>query len=635
MLKKRLLIGTYNHLPEGSPDSTFEEIYQTCYRPFLSTLNRFPDIQATLFYSGSLLKRLESRHQEYLMLLEEMTARRQIELLGGGFYAPILPLIPNSDRLGQIELLTTYLRKTFGKRPRGCWLTEYAWEPWIASTLQTCGMDFTFLSVEQFRESLHINGGTAYPVITEDQGRCIIVMPVIDCSTIMDTPQGFIQAVEATAESTFTILMSPGESIRELWLRSGLESPDLYMEQTFAWLQRSSLEIETTTPSKFLKSNRQWTKAYFPGTASRRFMRAAGSDVTTTIGSIRQAILASSTVSILYARMHHVHLLISQLRGDKSRKKTAFEDLWRSQGGDVFWEGSAGGMRLPHLRRVAYQALIDAEQTTRIKGTFKPGIIRADIDFDGNKEFLYQGTELNAYLSSKDAMLLELDVIKWRRNLCDLFYPAMDRKNSRNNCFQDHIYTQKPGGTSACQPWMDDIGNHKSTLYENNPALDTVDSVSFRKECLVSIGVAIRKLSIGKRYSFRNRQITVAYEICNQSEEVADFWFAAELNIGVLPEELNIASLDDNSINIATLYHDTGTELGQFSRLRMVGENTIRHLEVSSSKPAFLNCSKVTDSRFADDMNAVIQGFTALCHWPVQLAPEASWQTTCILSVKD
>ena len=53
------------------------------------------------------------------MLINDMVKRKQLELLGGGFYDPILPVIPNSDRSGQIEALTTYLRKHFGKRPRG------------------------------------------------------------------------------------------------------------------------------------------------------------------------------------------------------------------------------------------------------------------------------------------------------------------------------------------------------------------------------------------------------------------------------------------------------------------------------------------------------------------------------------
>ena len=273
MQKTHLIIGAYNHLPEGLSESEFEGVYQSCYRPFLSVLNRFPEIQATLFFSGSLLKRFEFRHPEYLMLLEEMTARRQVELLGGGFYAPIMPLIPSADRLGQIELLTTYLRKTFGKRPRGCWLSEFAWEPWLSSTLQTCGMDYTFLSAEQFLESIPGSREELLPIITEDQGRCTTILPVHDCSTSFETPLGFVDSLNELKPGNMHILMLPGESIRLLWESSGLESPDVYMERTFAWLRKSALEYETTTPSRYLKTNRQWTKAYFPGTASIRLIQ--------------------------------------------------------------------------------------------------------------------------------------------------------------------------------------------------------------------------------------------------------------------------------------------------------------------------------------------------------------------------
>ena len=216
MQKTHLIIGAYNHLPEGLSESEFEGVYQSCYRPFLSVLNRFPEIQATLFFSGSLLKRFEFRHPEYLMLLEEMTARRQVELLGGGFYAPIMPLIPSADRLGQIELLTTYLRKTFGKRPRGCWLSEFAWEPWLSSTLQTCGMDYTFLSAEQFMESIPGSRENLLPIITEDQGRCTTILPVHDCSTSFGTPLGFVDGLDQLKPGSMHILMLPGESIRFL-----------------------------------------------------------------------------------------------------------------------------------------------------------------------------------------------------------------------------------------------------------------------------------------------------------------------------------------------------------------------------------------------------------------------------------
>jgi hypothetical protein len=122
MQKSYVIIGAYNLMPEGIEDAALEEAYQFCWRPFLSVLYRFPAIAAVLHYSGTVLRWLDAKHPEFIMLLEEMAARKQIELLGGAYFSPLLPLIPAQDRLGQIELLTTHIRRSFAKRPRGCWL---------------------------------------------------------------------------------------------------------------------------------------------------------------------------------------------------------------------------------------------------------------------------------------------------------------------------------------------------------------------------------------------------------------------------------------------------------------------------------------------------------------------------------
>ncbi|HOX91887.1 MAG TPA: DUF1925 domain-containing protein, partial [Spirochaetales bacterium] len=394
MLKSYLALGTYNHIPEGTSDSDFENLYQYCYRPFLSALNRFPEIQACMFFSGSLLRRLEAKHPEYLMLLEEMSARRQIEVLGGAFYAPILPLIPGSDRVGQIELLTTWLRKRFGKRPRGCWLHEYAWEPWMASTLQTCGMDYAFIGAPQFRATLGAKR-VPTPVLTEDHGRLTVLVPSWDCGENFDKPLSYPDAFAALGgpmDKGLVSLMIAGERIRDLWEASGVESPDAYMESVFGELRKLTLLVDITTPSRYLKTHRPADREYFPGAASERFMRGLSSDPSAN-PSMRSAMLRYAAGSALYSRMHHVSIIIGQLRGDRSRKKTASEDLWKGQGADAYWLAPNGGIASARIRRAAFTALLDAEQTTRLKGTFKPGIVRADLDFDGVKELLFQGTD--------------------------------------------------------------------------------------------------------------------------------------------------------------------------------------------------------------------------------------------------
>ena len=144
-----LIFGTHNSQPVGNFDFIFEHAYQRAYKPFLSVVNKFPNFPIVLHYSGNLLEWMEEHHPEFLMLLKELVKRKQIEMIGGGFYEPILSLIPHSDKLGQIESLTTYIRVQFGKRPRGSWLAERVWEPSLASTLKNSGMEYIFLDDNQ------------------------------------------------------------------------------------------------------------------------------------------------------------------------------------------------------------------------------------------------------------------------------------------------------------------------------------------------------------------------------------------------------------------------------------------------------------------------------------------------------
>lgn len=625
MLKTHLVLGTYNHLPEGLDEGAFETIYQSCYRPFLSALNRFPEIQASLYYSGSLLKRFEARHPEYLMLLEEMSARRQIELVGGGFYAPILPLIPASDRLGQIEMMTTYLRKSFGKRPRGCWLTEYAWEPWLASTLQASGMDYTFLSASQFREALGRDDTDLSPVVTEDQGRCITVLPVVDCSTGFPAPVGLVEAAEAVGPRPLTVLMAPGENIASLWEASGLESPDLYMERTFSWFRKNALETETTTPSRYLKTRHVSAKLYFPGSATGRFMKASAAPGSNyACGSLRRSILRYASSAALYSRMYYVHLLIGQLRGDKSRKKTAIEDLWKGQCGNAYWLSPGGGIEQASIREAAYRSLIDAELTTRQKGAFLPGIIKADVDFDSSKEYIYQGMDMNAYIHSRGAVLVELDALKARRNLCDLFSDAPEGDRARKSSFVDRLYAEEPDDNRSLAPWTGDHGPFSRHLYDEVNAVGDLSALSFFKDGFIGLGGTKRSIAITKKFSFSKKAVRVAYSVQNRSDAEAVFWLGVEMNLSPGSEPLEAITADASSLDPDSLASERGIKLGTVSKLSVRTAGPVKSLSMAMSVPASVQASVVG--------RELRQGFSFLIVWPIKLLADETWCSEILLS---
>jgi len=522
-------------------------------------------------------------------------------------------------------MMTTYLRKSFGKRPRGCWLAEYAWEPWLASTLQASGMDYTFLSAAQFREALGRDDADLAPVVTEDQGRCITVLPVFDCSTGFTDPIGLVEAAEAVGPRPLTVLMAPGENISSLWEASGLESPDLYMERAFSWFRKNALETETTTPSRYLKTKRVATKLYFPGSATGRFMTASAAPGSShACGSLRRSIIRYASTAALYSRMYYVHLLIGQLRGDKSRKKTAIEDLWKGQCGNAYWLSPGGGIEKPSIREAAYRSLIDAELTTRQKGAFVPGIIKTDVDFDSSKEYIYQGVDMNAYIHPRGAVLVELDALKARRNLCDLFTDAPEGDRASKSSFVDRLYVREPDADRSLSPWTGDHGPFSSHLYDETNTEGDLQALSFFKDGFVGLGGTKRSIAITKRFSFSKKAVRVSYSVQNRSDAEAVFWLGVEINLSPGSEPLEEIMADASSLEPESLSAERGTNLGTVSKLSIRTAGPVKSISMTMSVPASAQASVVGRD--------IRQGFAFLLVWPIHLGADATWRSEILLS---
>jgi hypothetical protein len=138
------------HQPVGNFDDVFERAYARCYLPFLEVLARHPSIRMGLHYSGPLLEWIERAHPVYFDRLRALAGSGQVEMVGGGFYEPILVAIPPEDRREQITRLADYIEKHFGARPRGAWVAERVWEPQIPSSLEPAGVEYTLVDDNHF-----------------------------------------------------------------------------------------------------------------------------------------------------------------------------------------------------------------------------------------------------------------------------------------------------------------------------------------------------------------------------------------------------------------------------------------------------------------------------------------------------
>ncbi len=141
----------HSHQPIGNFPWVFQQVYQEAYLPLLETLERHPKVRLSLHYTGSLLDWLEEAHPEFLERIATLVKRNQVEIVSGGYYEPILPSIPDDDKVAQIRRLTERIQRDFGTTATGMWIAERVWEPGLPRFLRDAGIEWTILDDIHFK----------------------------------------------------------------------------------------------------------------------------------------------------------------------------------------------------------------------------------------------------------------------------------------------------------------------------------------------------------------------------------------------------------------------------------------------------------------------------------------------------
>ncbi|MCF6238343.1 MAG: hypothetical protein L3J79_05960, partial [Candidatus Marinimicrobia bacterium] len=178
MKKVQFIFGIHNHQPVGNFDHVFQHACDRSYLPFLQTLERFPNISMAFHFSGSLIEWLEIHRQDVLDLLKKLVQRGNIEILGAGFYEPILAMIPEADQIGQIRKMNQWAKQTLDYEIKGNWLTERVWEPHLAQSLNKADIDYMVVDDTHFLTSGIDPQNLSGYYYTEQEGRLVSVFPI-------------------------------------------------------------------------------------------------------------------------------------------------------------------------------------------------------------------------------------------------------------------------------------------------------------------------------------------------------------------------------------------------------------------------------------------------------------------------
>ncbi len=425
------LFAIHNHQPVGNFPSIFETAFKDCYRPLLQGLAAHPGFRFALHFSGPLWEHMEKNERGCWDLVRELAGRGQVELLGGGFYEPILSIIPEDDRLGQIRMMSDYLSENFGQRPRGLWLTERVWEPDLPKTLAEAGIEYTLVDEEHFHYAGIRDLGTTY--VTEDQGRTLRVFP-IDKTLRYYIPFHPLEDLEAylgtiRERGGTAILGDDGEKFGVWPGTHKWVFDDGWLERFLTFIEER--RIRMTHFAEYLDSHAAAGQVYLPpasyeemtewvlepdeqaafrkvraeaGPESRRFLRG---------GFFRDFCRKYPEANHLHKRM----IMVSRAIDRAGRRDDGLRDLYKAQCNDPYWHGVFGGLYLPHLRESAYRHLLEAEKSIPDTAGWRP----IDADCDGRPEFVFRDPVFGLLAKpSAGGTLVEIDYRPFSRNLSDV-----------------------------------------------------------------------------------------------------------------------------------------------------------------------------------------------------------------------
>jgi hypothetical protein len=449
--KIHFAFGIHNHQPVGNFDSVFEMAVRRSYLPFLEAALDHPHIRFSLHTSGCLFEWLESHETAYFDLVGRLLERGQVELLGGGFYEPILPILPPEDALEQIARMRDYLRRRFGVSPRGAWLSERVWEPSLASLLAEAGVEYLPLDDDHFLAAGHRLEDLSGYYLTEANRGAVALFPIhkrLRYTIPFAEPEQSFAYMREQAEGRsrpLFVMVDDGEKFG-LWPKTyDWVYEKGWLHRFFTALESHSNDIEMLTlgeaRDRLAPAGRTYlpTASYFergewvlPPKAGRRFEEYIEEFKTRTDweelrpflkgGFWRGYLARYDEANYLHKKMLRTSAKYHRL-SPRKRNSHQYTPVLRGQCNCPYWHGIFGGLYLPHLRHAVWKELLLAEYSidnAAHRGRKWVDIEQTDHDADGFPELLIENAYLNAYLAPRrGGMLFEWDYRPRGYNLLD------------------------------------------------------------------------------------------------------------------------------------------------------------------------------------------------------------------------
>ncbi len=648
-----LLFGVHAHQPVGNFPSVLMDAHLRCYKPFLQVLYRYPDFRFAVHFSGWLLDYLMQHFPDDMALLHKMVERQQVELFGAGDTEPVLAIIPNRDRIGQIEAFSSKLTTKLGQRPQGAWLTERVWESTVVPALVDCGIRYVIVDDYHFlcagKTHAELNGYFT----TEEDSRKLDLFPISE-SLRYKIPFSPVEEAIAYLESLAD--HNPSNSCAAAIYFDDIEKFGIWPE-TYQWVYEkgwlehfiqgvlASPKICTQHYSEYHASEKTRGVVYLPTvsyiemnewTLPAQSAKAYADLVQQAKGSDwyehKKAFLRGGIWKNFLSRypesnwMHKRMLALSSRLNSlpkKQRTKLMQQKLYESQVNDAYWHGLFGGLYLPHLRRAVYNGLIKLEALLDAC-TPRPTYFTEDTDLDGVAEAYLQNGVLQAVLKLDSfASICELDAYQLKHNFGDTLRCQVEHYHQKIQPDEHHSSSHAINGIASAH----DRISYKHEISEEDIVADDhprglfVDRLDGTFITYRSLAAALEnthfqsentEYPIHKHVMLDNHQLQVAYR------------FTAKM-AQLFSTEINLAMPSCDGVGGRYIYQEKipggfgqSLELADFTEITLDDDTLGGSVVLKTSHPVTLRAHPhFSVSQSESGFEKIMQAVTLQVEWPI------------------
>ena len=640
-------------ISSGKDPVLLEENYQKVFKGTLTFLYSHPDCYLSIAFTGPQLDYYERKHPESIELLKDLLSRKQIEIIGGGYYAPIFPLIYPSDRAGQIEKMSNSIRQTLGKRPLGLYLFGSIWDPMLITNFHSCEMSFMFLDSTLVSQKYL----KCLPLITSEQGKSIKVLPTYknllpeESENKKDWTKKLLKFYDRNrnddSENHVISISLEFEYFAKL-LGCGFlnELFDFNLDSNF-----QEKAINYTLPHEYLSKAEDYLSAYIPAGMEWNIAQWSSVPYKKTENSshfplsIHDYLNTYPQNNRLYQRMMYISMLIFQTKGgDKMRKASATQSLWQAQSGTNFICYPEGVPATAENRQSAYRNLNEAERFVRDGAKqCKESLTKYDYNGDGLNEYIAFLERYNAVVSLKGGQITDFNLIKSSSNYAASI-SAIEEVDGFSDGYARGLFVEHLGEKSDLKKYLD---NNQISSPMFSKALFRERKLENKRKEIQLEGKGLfseQKLpvTLRKNITFTQSGINVQYILRNESKEELNGFFAVELNFAQTRFDKNYANGDQYTTEIV---HNE--ELKQFDYKKKFSFNngvSFIHITDQADKRVFViepnelagySCSLLAFKRpvKSESPEETSKTLVSSMFWEINIAPGMEKEKSIFLNI--